>query len=153
MAKYKSTGCARFFFFLVIFVPIAYFGAQYLMESGKWDDIRDKLENVADKDDKNSVEKAIEKKPNLNEMNSTEVQQKLQQLLDKINEQAKQIETQEETIHKQNILIDQLKQQLQITSSNTDTKSSGGSTNSNSDSKGTSLEDLLKEADKALKKN
>lgn len=153
MAKYKSTGCARFLFFLIIFVPIAYFGAQYLMESGKWDNIRDKLEQVTDDSDKNSVERAIEKKSDSGEMGTNEVQQKLKQLLDKINEQARQIEAQEETIHKQNILIDQLKQQLDMPASTTETKSSGGSANSNSNSKGTSLEELLKEADKALKKN
>lgn len=28
--KYKVTGCARFFVFLIIFVPIVYFGAAYL---------------------------------------------------------------------------------------------------------------------------
>ena len=27
--KYKMTGCARFFIFLIIFVPIVYFGAAY----------------------------------------------------------------------------------------------------------------------------
>lgn len=28
--KYKTTGCARFFFFLIIFVPLVFFGAAYL---------------------------------------------------------------------------------------------------------------------------
>ena len=28
--KYKVTGCARFFVFLIIFLPIVYFGAAYL---------------------------------------------------------------------------------------------------------------------------
>ena len=28
--KYKVTGCARFFLFLVIFVPIVFFGAAYI---------------------------------------------------------------------------------------------------------------------------
>lgn len=27
--KYKTTGCARFFFFLIIFVPAVFFGAAY----------------------------------------------------------------------------------------------------------------------------
>lgn len=148
MAKYKSTGCARFFFFLIIFVPIAYFGAEYLMKSGKWDDIRDKLENVTENDNKNSVEKAIEKKSSSEEVNSSEVQKKLEQLLDKINEQQKQIEAQEETIHKQNILIDLMKQQLEGKVSTTNTP-----TEKPKDDSSTSLEDLLKEADKALKKN
>lgn len=148
MAKYKSTGCARFFFFLIIFVPIAYFGAEYLMKSGKWDDIRDKLENVTENDDKNSVEKAIEKKSSSEEVNSSEVQKKLEQLLNKINEQQKQIDAQEETIHKQNILIDLMKQQLEGKVSPTNTP-----TEKPKDDGSTSLEDLLKEADKALKKN
>ena len=33
--KYKVTGCARFFFFLVIFIPAVFFGAAFLRgESG-----------------------------------------------------------------------------------------------------------------------
>ena len=28
--KYKVTGCARFFLFFIIFIPIVYFGAAYL---------------------------------------------------------------------------------------------------------------------------
>ena len=28
-SKYKTTGCFKFFIFLLIFVPIAYFGASY----------------------------------------------------------------------------------------------------------------------------
>lgn len=30
MKKYKSTGCARFFIFLIIFAPLAFFGSAYI---------------------------------------------------------------------------------------------------------------------------
>jgi chromosome segregation ATPase len=149
MSKYKATGCARFFFFLVVFVPIAYFGAQYLMNSGKWDQIRDKIENVTE--DKNSVEKAIDEKNSDLDINTSAIEERLTQLLDKIKRQDQLIKDQGETIHKQNVLIDQLKQQLgqpQAPAESTTTPNSSPQTE-----QGTSLEDLLKEADKALKKN
>ncbi len=143
MAKYKATGCTRFLFFLIIFVPIAYFGSQYLMNSGKWEEWQSKIDP-----NQNSVEQAIEKnRPDADQMSDREVQQKLKELLDRIESQDEKLKEQEETIHKQNILIDQLRQQL----------NTGGQSNQNpvpSNKKdGNSLEELLKEADKALKKN
>ncbi len=143
MAKYKATGCTRFLLFILIFAPIAYFGSQYLMNSGKWDDIRSKVENVSN--DKNSVERAIESKEQ--STTNSQVQKKLEQLLDKIDEQEKIIGTQEEMLKKQNALIEQLKQQLQSNTSKVQVEQPVPSSN------GTSLEELLKEADKALKKN
>ena len=40
--KYKVTGCARFFLFFIIFVPVVYFGAAYL----RGEDGLQKLKNV-----------------------------------------------------------------------------------------------------------
>jgi len=152
MSKYKATGCARFFIFLVIFIPIAYFGAQYLMDSGQWDQIRDKIENVTESDDKNSVERAIEKKStNTDGINTSAIEERIEQLLNKIDEQDALIKKQGETIHRQNVLIDQYKQQIEqkaTVPANQSTESTPTKTND-----GSSLEDLLKEADKALKKN
>ena len=51
--KYKMTGCARFLIFLVILVPVAYFGSKYLRDSGTWDKIKDKVENTGE----NSVDR------------------------------------------------------------------------------------------------
>jgi len=46
--KYKMTGCARMALFLVVLLPIAYFGAKYLQNSGTWDKVQDKLEKKED---------------------------------------------------------------------------------------------------------
>ena len=143
MAKYKATGCARFLFFLIIFIPIAYFGSQYLMQSGKWDQIRDKIEQV------NPQSNEYDESPVSNTSDiSPEIKERLERLLTKVSEQADKINEQEETIHRQNVLIDQLKQRLQEGVSNSTDQSEISS--KKEDGK-LSLEDLLKEADKALK--
>lgn len=152
MSKYKATGCARFFIFLVIFIPVAYFGAQYLMNSGQWDQIRDKIESVTESDDKNSVERAIEKKsPNTDGINTSAIEERIEQLLHKIDEQDALIKKQGETIHRQNVLIDQYKQQLEQKATVPTSESTESAPTKTKE--GSSLEDLLKEADKALKKN
>ncbi len=143
MAKYKATGCARFLFFLIIFVPIAYFGSQYLMQSGKWDQIRDKIEEVSPERSQ-STESSIGTTTDV----SPEIKERLEMLLSKVNEQADKIEEQEEKIHRQNILIDQLKQRLE---EGVPTKPDQSNTKTTPDDGKLSLEDLLKEADKALK--
>ena len=143
MAKYKATGCARFLFFLIIFVPIAYFGSQYLMETGKWDQIREKIEDVSH-DQKESSDTRISTSVDV----SPEVKERLEMLLSKVNEQADKIEEQQEKIHRQNILIDQLKQRLEEGAT---ANSEEAKTNSNTEDGKLSLEELLKEADKALK--
>lgn len=143
MAKYKATGCARFLFFLIIFVPIAYFGSQYLMQSGKWDQIRDKIEQVNPQSN-DYEEPAVNKTSDI----SPEIKERLERLLAKVSEQADKIDEQEETIHRQNVLIDQLKQRLQESAS---TSTKQAETSSKKEDGKLSLEDLLKEADKALK--
>lgn len=41
--KYKATGCARIGLFLLILLPIAYFGAQYLKNNGVLDSVKEKV--------------------------------------------------------------------------------------------------------------
>ena len=143
MAKYKATGCARFFFFLIIFVPVAYFGSQYLMETGKWDQIRDKLEEVSSSKERSESSISPE-----TESISPEIKKRLERLLEKVNEQAQKLEEQEEIIHRQNVLIDQLKQQLETRDGESGTKND--LENSTEENK-LSLEEFLKEADKIIK--
>ncbi len=111
------------------------------MESGKWDDIRSKVEDIT-QDNPTTIESdhpisTIDK----------DIQERIEKLLDKVNQQTETIDEQQETIHRQNVLIDQLKQQLETKGSTEqapstiETKTEGGN----------SLEELLKEADKALK--
>ncbi len=161
MAKYKATGCARFLFFLIIFVPIAYFGSKYLMDSGKWDNIKGKLEDVSSSDDRSGIDSPSTFDYNRSEQNNSDLNEKFDQLLEKVNEQADKISEQEETIHRQNVLIDQLKQHLEQMSAGGGSISTGGSSGSSSGWNGSSssssssqsgdkisLEQLLKEADK-----
>jgi len=151
MAKYKATGCARFLFFLIIFVPIAYFGSKYLMDSGKWDNIKGKLEDVSSSDDRSGIDSPSTFDYNRSEQNNSDLNEKFDQLLEKVNEQADKISEQEETIHRQNVLIDQLKQHIEQQSA---AGSNGGRrTNNNTGSQQNndkvSLEQLLKEADQS----
>ena len=146
-SKYKTTGCARFFLFLVIFIPAVYFGLKYFDDRGQLDEWRDKL----DLDKKTStVEEILERKGDGqdSEFDTQQVKRQLSQLLQKIEEQNQIIADQEETIKKQQDIIDQL---------------SGGSQEKvntpeqakppTSEEASESLEELLKAADKALKKN
>ena len=57
--KYKATGCSRFFFFLIIFVPVVYFGLKYLNDNGQLDTIREKIEEYSDE---NAVDRVINRK-------------------------------------------------------------------------------------------
>ena len=153
MAKYKATGCARFLFFLIIFVPIAYFGSKYLMDSGKWDDIKGKIEDVSSSDNNNNsgIDSPSTFDYGGSEKSDDTLSEKFDQLIEKVNEQADKISEQEETIHRQNVLIDQLKQQLEQRTTTAPSSNNPRSTPQQNGSDKTSLQDLLKEADKALK--
>ena len=57
--RYKFTGCARFLFFMIVFVPLTYFGLQYF---GKDDDrVQEIKEWVDDKVEKAKESDAVEK--------------------------------------------------------------------------------------------
>lgn len=47
--RYKVTGCARFFLFLVIFVPIVFFGAAYIRGENGMQIIKDFYHNLTGK--------------------------------------------------------------------------------------------------------
>ena len=149
MAKYKTTGCARFLIFMVILIPIAYFGAQYLSESGKMDDIRAKVENMTNKE---SSDSEISSEDIIGSgIDNTEIKSRIEDLLDKIKVQQAIIEDRDETIAKQKEVIDKLLQERAQVQSNTGADQNTQPTSS-SDGQPT-LEDLLKEADKAIKNN
>ena len=52
--KYKLTGCARFFIFLLIVAPIVYFGVSYFQGEDPFALIKDTVENVKEKVDSNT---------------------------------------------------------------------------------------------------
>ena len=75
--KYKVTGCARFFFFLIIFVPAVFFGAAFLRGENGVQIIKDfyhnifggegKAENKAKAEETYNVEDLKEELRNANE--------------------------------------------------------------------------------------
>ncbi len=144
--RYKTTGCARFFFFLLFFIPIVYFGLKYLDDRGQLDDWRAK---VGLDGDQNSVDEILERSQSADsEFDVDQVKRQITELLSKIENQERIIKDQEETIRKQQELIEKLSDgniQLQQNSNN-------GTQNSSKEGE-PSLEELLHEADKALKKN
>ena|SRR5687767_10425838 len=44
--RYKTTGCARFFVFLIIFLPVVYFGAAYLRGEDGMQKLKDFYHNT-----------------------------------------------------------------------------------------------------------
>jgi len=146
-SKYKTTGCARFFFFLIIFIPIVYFGLKYFDDQGQLDDWRSKLN--LDKN-KNAVEEVMERKGSNDdsEFDMQQVKRQIADLLHKIEEQNQIIEDQANTIKDQKETIDQLSGEQ-----GESTPSTKEATIPKKDGDNASLEELLKEADKALRKN
>ena len=49
--KYKVTGCARFFVFFIIFIPLVFFGAAYLRGENGVQIIKDYYHKIIGKDD------------------------------------------------------------------------------------------------------
>lgn len=163
MSKYKMTGCARFLIFLVIFIPIAYFGASYLRTSGLWDKFAGKVEGSGS----NSIEEAIERKKvdpstfDTNNSGLSDLQDKFDRLRDAYEEQELIIADQDKKLKARDAEIERLRAAAN-NQRGTTTSSSGGSSSSSdyggrsesSSSSSTSrtgdasLDDLLNEADR-----
>ena len=151
MSKYKSTGCARFLLFLVIFVPIAYFGASYLMESGTMDQIKEKVDGITAQMNQN--ESTSDQDPlDTSEFDEKQIRRQIADLLNKIETQQTIIDEQEATIAKQKQMIDELMAKGETEEIEPETVQASVP-DSSSTSNEPSLKDLLKEADKALKNN
>ena len=72
--KYKATGCARFFFALLIIAPIAYFGAAYYNGVDGVQQIKDWIgvessENTSDDKMEKTIEELEEENKKLKEEN------------------------------------------------------------------------------------
>ena len=150
-AKYKMTGCARFLIFLVILIPIAYFGSKYLRDSGTWDKIKDKVEDR----DRSSVERTLDQKreqldpATLQDLDADERYGRLRRAYE---EQENVIRQQEQTIAQLKKEIEDLKSQSATISNDRATipppRRDEPSSSSGTTQDGTpSLDDLLREAD------
>ncbi len=150
--KYKMTGCARFFIFLVFIVPIAYFGAQYLMDNGIIDTAKEKIGEARSV---NKPETKTEASTGLgaeqtSRTDLSEVQNKLEQLIKVVDLQKDKINDLELSLKDKDGLILRLQKELDQRVNNTPSSSE---TNSQGNSNNQTIQELLKEADRALKKN
>jgi cell division protein FtsB len=103
MKKYKMTGCARFFLFLIIFLPAVYFGVSYFNGEDGLQNIKDFLgveQNDGPRDEKNDTKELSSTKEELGEKDKT---------ISNLNEQIEQLK---ETIKQKDLEIENLKQQL-----------------------------------------
>jgi len=149
MAKYKMTGCARFFLFLIILGPIAYFGSKYLLDNGHLDTLKDKIEQT-------ESSKTIDTSPEPISVNPSN--EELVRLQNRFDELRKGYLQQEATIKEQATTIAQQKQEIENLKNNTSTStpSSGNNTqptsgtNAPASTGSSSLDDLLREADEKL---
>ena len=148
--RYKTTGCARFFFFLIIFVPVVYFGARFLDDTGQMEGIREKLEDFGRKNSNES--KQGQNEPETNEFDLDQVKRQLAGLIAKVESQERIIQEQEEIIQNQKERIEVLMHGDPIKVVESTSASSEITKNKKADDK-PSLEELLKEADKVVKKN
>lgn len=151
--KYKMTGCARFIIFLIILIPIAYFGSKYLRESGTWDKIKDKVEQ----NEGNSVDRTIQEKRDRIEKpaDNSDLQNDFSRLREAYEEQEELLAEQEQTIKNLQDENDALKLRLNeapaSTSSTRPTTIPTRTEPANNNNSGTpSLDDLLREADSNL---
>ena len=152
MAKYKMTGCARFFLFLIILGPIAYFGSKFLLDNGHLDNLKDKIEQ---RDTGSTVDPSPEA-ATIEPYN--EDHRRLQNRFDELRkgylDQEAKIREQSSIIASQKQEIENLKASVNNGSTSnpnnnrTNTGSNEASTPSSSGS--SSLDDLLREADQNL---
>lgn len=153
MAKYKMTGCARFFIFLLIIGPIAYFGSKYLIDNGHLEGLKDKLEQ--NDSQPTTIDPSPERIPS---DLANEDYARLQNRFDKLREGYLQ---QEATIKQQAITIAEQEQEIAKLKGNNSPSTVGATTKTtppssnttsgnNPNTGSTSLDDLLREADQNL---
>ncbi|MFT4565425.1 MAG: hypothetical protein ACI9FN_000378, partial [Saprospiraceae bacterium] len=115
MAKYKMTGCARFFLFLIILGPIAYFGSKFLLDNGHLDNLKDKIEQ-------RDTGTTIDTSPETISINPSN--EDLSRLQNRFDELIKGYLEQEATIKEQAIVIAQQNQELENLKTNVNSRTS-----------------------------
>ena len=152
--KYKATGCSRFFFFLIIFVPVVYFGLKYLNDNGQLDTIREKIEEYSDE---NAVDRVINRKNDEStitaDSGNDSAEEKIRQLLDIVEKQRDRIDEQEAYIEQLEGQIKKLQSEDVKEALPASVPEDASSKSSSEDGEKVPLEELLKEAEEAIKKN
>ncbi len=85
--RYKVTGCARFFLFLILFVPAVFFGAAYIRGENGLHILRDFYHSIA-----GSSGTTSEKKQDSDTYDTEDLQRQLQKAQEEIRELKKRIE-------------------------------------------------------------
>lgn len=96
--RYKTTGCARFFIFFLIFLPIVYFGAAFLRGENGVEELKKMFNKVTGKETTATPEKE--------NSNTTYTIEELEQELE---EARKEIRELKETIREKDREIENLK--------------------------------------------
>ena len=93
--KYKVTGCARFFFFLIIFIPAVFFGAAYLRGENGVQIIKDFYHSIVGGGEKAKAEAKAEDTYKVEDL-----KEELKKAEDEIESLKKEIETKDKEIEK-----------------------------------------------------
>ena len=114
--KYKMTGCARFFFFLLFFVPIVLIGVSYYNGNNPVQQIKDLLNIESTEQTTNRpAEQDTDTRPDLNESGVTAtaiLETKLGVIQDRLDASEKENRELKKALTERNGLIRQLQQQL-----------------------------------------
>ena len=114
--KYKMTGCARFFFFLLFFVPVVLIGVSYYNGNNPVQQIKDLLNIESTEQGTTSpVEQNTNTRPDLNETGVTAaaiLETKLGVLQDRLDASEKENKELKKGLAERDGLIRQLQQQI-----------------------------------------
>jgi hypothetical protein len=91
--KYKVTGCARFFLFFIIFIPIVFFGAAYLRGENGVDELKKLYHRVTGRSETPSDTKTFNTEEEISELKKQldEAQDKIRELESKVKEKEEEI--------------------------------------------------------------
>ncbi len=147
-SKYQMTGCARFFIFMLFIIPVAYFGAQYMRDNGLLDKVKETYEEISKDSDHSPSTADPSPNPSVKQdFDVDEYQRKLEQLLRAMELQKERINELEISNTDKDALISKLQEELNKYGA------LPPSDESTQETRQKSIQDLLKEADKALKKS
>ncbi|MBP7239030.1 MAG: hypothetical protein KBA14_02315 [Saprospiraceae bacterium] len=97
--KYKVTGCARFFFFLIIFIPAVFFGAAFLRGENGVQIIKDFYHSIVGGGDK-AGSKAEEKAKAEDTYKVEDLREELRKANDEIESLKKEIQAKDKEIER-----------------------------------------------------
>ena len=105
--RYKLTGCARFLFFMIIFIPAVYFGLQYFgKDDDRVQDIKEWVDETVSKAKENDTVEKILKRKNRAETSTSSQKGDIEMEIESLKEELRR---QDELIRELRLEIDSLK--------------------------------------------